>query len=163
MSSDCLPSNKEAINKTELLNNKRGMTLPKNLEVLDELLRETVRGGSNTLTDPLQDRGLSSLGDTYLNFIYSLAASLRNKSLSSLRISNKALAEAMKQSGFRSLLPHRLSTHDIGNSAEAMVVYAIVNELASTGEIFQALMNSENLTEALTDEFKKIKSRWPNG
>jgi len=137
--------------------------LPKNLEALDELLREIIKIRRNTHTNPLLDRGLSSLGDIYLNFIYSLAVSIRAGNLSSLRISNKVLAEAMKQSGFRSLLPHRLSTHDIGNSAEAMLVYAIVKGLTSTGELLQALTESENPTEALIDKFKKIRSQWPSG
>ena len=134
--------------------------MSKNLEALDELLREIVRNRTGPLKDPLQDRGLSSLGDIYLNFVYSLAISLREGNLSSLRISNKVLADAMKKSGFRSLLPHRLSKNDIGNSAEAMLIYAIVKGLTSTSKLLQVLTESLNPTEAFTEEFRKIRSLW---
>ena len=42
-------------------------------------------------------------------------------------------------------------------------VYAIVKGLTSTGELLQALTESENPTEALIDKFKKIRSQWPSG
>jgi hypothetical protein len=157
-----LPLDQDIINQFKPVKTG-GSSLQKNLNALDELLREVVKNRSDVSTDPLLDHGLSSLGDIYLNFIYSIAISLREGNLTSLRISNKVLAEVMRQSSFRSILPHRLSKHDIGNSAEAILIYAVVTGLTSTGKLLESLTASGNPTKTLTDEFEKIKRRWPEG
>jgi len=90
---------------------------------LDEILAEVLKIKDRSLTNVLLDKNLAKLGDAYLNFVYSIATSMNKGKACGLRVSNNILAEAMRSSGFRSILPHRLSRHDIGGSAEALAVY----------------------------------------
>ncbi|MEM3439533.1 MAG: ribonuclease III family protein [Candidatus Bathyarchaeia archaeon] len=76
------------------------------------------------LEEVLRDRGLAQLGDAYVNFICSLAASISEGRPRGLKVSDAVLAEAAKRCGARALLPKRSKREDIANAAEALLVYA---------------------------------------
>ena len=103
-----------------------------------------------SLNEIMQDKGLAALGDTYVNFIYSLAKSNVVGKPQGGRVHGKVLAEALKNSGLRnSLLPKRLSTHELSNAVESLLVYCWINKCVSLDEavsILSSWINTENLT-----------------
>ncbi|GEM_PF-526937 len=76
------------------------------------------------LGELLKDRGLAQLGDAYVNFICSLAASISEGRPRGLKVSDAVLAEAAKKCGARALLPKRSKRGDVANAVEALLVYA---------------------------------------
>ena len=76
------------------------------------------------LGEVLRDKGLAQLGDAYVNFICSLAASISEGRPRGLKVSDAILAEAARRCGARALLPKRSKRGDVANAAEALLVYA---------------------------------------
>lgn len=125
------------------------------------------------LTDIMRDKDLAALGDVYVNFIYSLARSKVVGRPQGVRVRGKVLAEALKNSGLRSLLlPRRLSTHELSNAAESLLVYCWLHKFVSLDEAVSMLssrINVENLAvrerewkdavDAFTILLAKIKER----
>lgn len=105
----------------------------------------------------LMDRKAASLGDSYLNFAYSMAQSLREGEPKGLRLDNRVLAEAVRKAGLRSRLPRRLSRREIGGAAEALLAYAAARGVISTWELVEKLAagNREGLVEALAKLLSK--------
>ena len=136
---------------------RRNGTLLRRLRKRDKFLNNsTVLIQNKPLKDTLLDRDLAKLGDAYLNFAYSLAVSLKTGRPCGLRVSNKILADAIKRAGLRSLLPHRLSSHDIGGAGESLTAYALLKGYITTEEIVQALREGEDAVEVFTRIFEKI-------
>jgi hypothetical protein len=75
------------------------------------------------LNEILSDKGLAKLGDSYVNFVYSLAKSKKKNELTNERVPSKVLAEALKKAGLREYLPSRTSRHDQGDAVEALIIY----------------------------------------
>ena len=78
------------------------------------------------LTPPeaFRDQNLSKLGDSLLNFIYSLNLSLSQGIPSGGKIPNRVLARAMERSSHRDLVPRRSDSHRKGDIVEAIFAYA---------------------------------------
>ncbi|MEM2459043.1 MAG: ribonuclease III family protein, partial [Candidatus Bathyarchaeia archaeon] len=71
-----------------------------------------------SLGEVMTDHGLASLGDTYINFIYSLAMSERSGKPLGAKVRGSILAEALKRAGLREHMPSRVSKHAIADAAE---------------------------------------------
>ena len=103
-----------------------------------------------TLLKIIQNKGLAALGDTYVNFIYSLAKSQVTGKPQGEKVPGKILVEALKSSGLRdSLLPRRLSSHAVSNAAESLLVYVWLHKYISLDEavsILSSQLHIENLT-----------------
>lgn len=103
-----------------------------------------------SLNEIMQDKELAALGDTYVNFIYSLAKSKTLGKPQGENVRGKVLAEALKTSGLRAfLLPKRLSAHDLSNAAESLLVYCWLRNFNSLDEavsILSSQINVENLS-----------------
>lgn len=123
---------------------------------LNELLAQAAHLKNESLRKTLKDRETAKLGDAYLNFVYSLALSIQKGKPVGGKLSNKVLAEAVRKSGLRMLMPARLSRHDLGTAAEALLIYATVKNLIDAKELLDSL-SRENIVEALTSLLKKIK------
>lgn len=108
------------------------------------------------LREILKDKDAAKLGDAYLNFVYSLALSVRRGKPSGGKLSNKVLSEALRKSGLRALMPARLSRHDLGGAAEALIIHASIKNLIDTRELLDSL-SREDFLDALTKILKKIK------
>ena len=122
---------------------------------LNKILAE-VTTKNVSLTEMLKDKEAAKLGDAYLNFVYSLALSIKKGTPSGVKLSNKALAEAMRRSGLRSLMPSRLSRHDLGGSAEALLIHALSRNMINTRELLDAF-SKYDVIDALAYVLKKIK------
>jgi len=101
----------------------------------------------SSVEEVLLDEDLAGLGDAYVNFVYSLAVSQRSRRPTGAKVNNRILAEAVKKSGLRRLLPHRVDRQAQGNAAEALIVFAWLSDLASFEECVETLAKTKDATE----------------
>jgi len=77
-----------------------------------------------SLREVLMDQKLSSLGDAYVNFLYSLALSKKKGEPTGTKVKGRLLADAFKKAELRKFLPTRIDRHKKADAAEALIVYA---------------------------------------
>jgi len=112
-----------------------------------------------SIQELLLDNDLAALGDSYVNFVYSLAMSQRLKRPIGAKVDNQTLAEAVTRSGMRRLLPHRLDRHARGNAAEALLVFAWLDDLLEMDECIKVLSREENAAEAFAQLLETALSK----
>jgi len=98
----------------------------------------------DTLQELLLDKGLASLGDAYVNFAYSLAMSQRRGHPIGAKVNNQILAEAVEKSGLRKFLPHRVDKHTRGNAAEALLIFAWLQDKQQLEDCIKTLGKAED-------------------
>jgi len=101
----------------------------------------------SSLKDLLLDKDLASLGDSYVNFAYSLAMSKKHGRPLGVKVNNQILADAVARSGLRKFLPHRVDRHVRGNAAEALLVFAWLQGMLELEDCVDTLSQGDNLTE----------------
>jgi hypothetical protein len=111
------------------------------------------------LQEVLLDKDLASLGDIYVNFVHSLALSQKLERPTGAKVNNRILAEAVKKSGLRKILPRRIDRHAQGNAAEALIVYAWLQEIMSFDDCLKILRGGDDPTEAFTRLLQEIEKR----
>ncbi|NIR87937.1 hypothetical protein GWO13_10460 [Candidatus Bathyarchaeota archaeon] len=111
------------------------------------------------LQDVLLDKDLAGLGDTYVNFVHSLASSQKLQKPTGAKVNNRILAEAVKRSSLRKMLPRRIDRHTQGNAAEALIVYAWLQEIMSLEDCLKILRGGDDPTDAFTQLLQEIKKR----
>lgn len=111
------------------------------------------------LAEVLVDHKLASLGDAYINFVYSLALSENKGQPHGARVKGNVLAEAFKKAGLREYMPTRVSRHMLADAAEALTVYAWLNNKISLEESVAALLKIENPVEGFSHLLLTIKER----
>jgi hypothetical protein len=111
------------------------------------------------LSHVLTDRRLASLGDAYLNFVYSLALSNRRGKPSGAKVKGSILAEAVKKAGLREQLPARMSRHTLADAAEALMVYAWLHNYVTLDESVSTLQKNDDLVEGFSQLLAVIKER----
>ena len=111
------------------------------------------------LTEVLTDHKLASLGDAYVNFAYSLALSNKKSQPSGAKLKGTVLAEALRKAGLRSYMPSRMTSHILADAAEALIVYAWLNDYITLEETVTAIEKTDKLIDGLTQLLDKIKSR----
>ncbi len=74
-------------------------------------------------------------------------------------MNNRILAEAVKKSGLRNILPRRVDRHAQGNAAEALIVYAWLREIMSFEDCLRILRGGDDPTEAFTRLLQEIRKR----
>ncbi len=117
----------------------------------------TFRKNYSSLTEVLLDKDLAKIGDALVNFIFSLAVSNTMKQPQNIRVSSLTLSTALKKSGLRELLPHRIDRHDQANAVEALVMYAWITKIISLSELLQILESeAQNPIEAFSKVLLEI-------
>ena len=111
------------------------------------------------LTQVLTDHKLASLGDAYINFIYSMALSNRKGKPSGAKVKGRVLAEALKKAGLRKHMPSRTTRHMLADGAEALVIYAWLHRYVTLEESIAMVEKTEDLVEGLSQLFMTIKDR----
>lgn len=112
-----------------------------------------------TLAEVLTDHKLAALGDAYVNFAYSLAVSNRKMQPSGAKVKGHVLAEALKKAGLRKCLPSRMSRHTLADAAEALIVYAWLQNYIERGECVAILERVEDSVEAFSKLLTTAKNR----
>ena len=113
----------------------------------------------NSLADVLTDHNLASLGDTYINFVYSLALSNRKRKPSGTKVKGSVLAEALKKAGLREYLPSRMTRHTLADAAEALIVYAWLHDYVTLEESVATLEEIDNPIDGFSQLLATIKNR----
>ena len=103
-----------------------------------------------TLTEVLLDQKLAKLGDAYVNFLYSIVLSKKNKEPTGTKVKGKILADAFKKAGLRKFLPSRINRHKQADAAEALIVYAWIKEQMNMEEGIEILEKNEDNIEAFS-------------
>lgn len=101
-----------------------------------------------TLQGVLTDQNLAALGDAYVNFIYSLALSEKRKEPTGAKVDNRILSQALKKAGLRQTLPKRTPRHKQADAAEALIVYAWMQNAVTIHEGVKILESSKDMVEA---------------
>lgn len=112
------------------------------------------------LSEILVDQNLAKLGDAFVNFIYSLALSIRNGRGVNISVPSRILASALKRSGLKKLLPPRTSIHDQADAAEALSVYAWLSAKVTLEEFVSLLSQTkDDPTEIFRTVLEEIVKR----
>lgn len=118
-----------------------------------------------------RDKGLSTLGDSLANFLYSLALSEFTGRPTGGRVPNAALAIAIERAGLRHLIPPRTDKHGKGDIAEALLAYAWLEGVFTieeateilrknfTEDVLHPFRNKEAIGKAFGELLKVIKER----
>lgn len=109
------------------------------------------------------DSELSSLGDGFVNFIYSLALSNALKKPAGKKVSNYILAEALVRSGLRERAGKRTNRHEMADYVECAVFNAWVRKtitLEECAEILaknlRSLQDGNSLKKASIEAFAEL-------
>lgn len=110
----------------------------------------------DSLQELLLDTDLAGLGDAYVNFVYSLAKSRKQGRPVGGKVNNQVLAVAVEESGLRDLLPHRVDKHARANAAEALLVYAWLQDLQEFDDCIEVINNEEDVARAFAILLRNI-------
>lgn len=113
----------------------------------------------SNVTQILTDHKLAQLGDAYTNFIYSLAMSNRDGEPTGAKVKGSTLATAIKKAGLRDYLPSRMTRHMMADAAEALIVYAWLNNHVTLEESIITLEKTNDSIEGFSRLLTKIKSK----
>ena len=111
------------------------------------------------LSEVLTDHKLSSLGDAFINFVYSLALSNRKGQPSGAKVKGTVLAEAIKKAGLREYLPSRMTRHMLADAAEALIVYAWLHNCITLEESVATLEKTDDPIDGFSQLLATIKTR----
>jgi Ribonuclease III len=103
----------------------------------------------SSLSQILMDKPLAALGDAYVNFVYSLALTRRMGKPMGKKVKGTPLAEALRKAGLRQFLPSRIDKHILSDAAEALLVYAWLNNFITLEQSIEVLEKTENLDDGL--------------
>ena len=111
------------------------------------------------MTEVLTDHKLASLGDAFINLVYSLALSNKNGQPSGAKVKGGVLAEAVRKTELRKHLPSRITRHRLADAAEALVVYAWLHQCITLEESVETLGKTEDPVEGVSQLLLTIKER----
>ena len=114
---------------------------------------------SSTISSIMQDRKLASLGDAYVNLVYSLALTQATGEPRGVKVSDRILSRAFKAAGLRSYLGVRQSRKDFANASEALLIEAFREGLLTLGESVKILTQQADLTDGIADLLKASVER----
>ena len=111
------------------------------------------------ITEVLTNHKLASLGDAYINFVYSLALSNRKGEPSGAKVKGSVLAEALKKAGLREYLPSRMTRHMLADAAEALIVYAWLHNCITLEESVATLEKTDDPIDGFSQLLATIKNK----
>jgi dsRNA-specific ribonuclease len=109
-----------------------------------------------TLSQIMRNKQLASLGDAFVNFVYSLALTQANGKPQSVKVSDRILADAFKLSGLRKYLGTRISKKDLANASESLLVDAYQKKLITIEESVKILSEDPNGLQAGLSQLMKL-------
>ncbi len=107
----------------------------------------------------LVDRGLASLGDAYVNFVYSLALSRKAGRPLGVKVKGSVLAQAFRRAGLREYLASRMTRHALADAAEALIVYGWIDKAVSLEEAVRIISENEEPVGGLTRLLVTVRER----
>jgi hypothetical protein len=123
----------------------------------------------------LTNKNLARLGDALINFAYSLAKSRIEGIPTGTKVQDKALAEAIRKTKLKKVLPLRSKEDTLGDAVEALCAYIWLNQTMTIEEMVQILKNAlqgedmthpklekKACTNAFTELLNKIVTKYEN-
>jgi hypothetical protein len=83
----------------------------------------------------MRDHSLAKFGDSLTNFLYTLVKTRLLGKPVGLRVFDKALAETLRQTGLRSIMPSSSSAGNLGDGIEALIGHAYLHDVMSLEEM----------------------------
>ncbi|MEM3607628.1 MAG: ribonuclease III family protein [Candidatus Bathyarchaeia archaeon] len=99
------------------------------------------------LNSILLDKDLAKLGDSYVNFLYSMALTMIHGVPKGVRVSDRILAQAAKESGLRDLLPKRTPRGKVADAMESLIVYSLIMGHMGFREMIHILTETGDLPD----------------
>ena len=119
-----------------------------------------IPGEHSTLRAVLIDGKLAEFGDSYVNFIYSLALSMKEGVPQGARVQGMILSQALRKANLRDFLPNRSDRHVQADAAEALIAFSWIKGTVSLEESVNVLLDDLNEpSEAFTALLKLIIER----
>jgi hypothetical protein len=112
-----------------------------------------------SLAEVLADHSLASLGDAYVNFVYSLVLSNKNRKPIGAKVKGSTLAEALRKAGLRDNLGSGMTRHTLADAAEALIAYAWLNSCITIDESVAIINKCEDPVEGLSLLLETAKKR----
>lgn len=109
-----------------------------------------------TLRQVMRNKQLASLGDAFVNFVYSLALTQANGKPQSVKVSDRILANALKLSGLRQYLGTRVSKKDLANASESLLADAYQKRLITIEESVKILTEDPDGLQAGLSQLMKL-------
>ena len=109
-----------------------------------------------TLRQVMRNKQLASLGDAFVNFVYSLALTQANGKPQSVKVSDRILANAFKLAGLRKYLGTRISKKDLANASESLLVDAYQKKLITIEESVRILTEDPDGLQAGLSQLMKL-------
>lgn len=114
--------------------------------------------------DPLRqimrDKQLASLGDAYVNFVYSLALTHFKGYPQGTKVSDRVLAQALRLAALRDHLGTRVTKKDLANASESLLAEAYRRDLLTIEESVRVISeHPENPATGLSDLLKLAAER----
>lgn len=106
----------------------------------------------------MKDNGLAALGDSIVNFLYSMALSIRLGAPKGVKVKSSYLAAALSEANLRRYLPSRIDRHMKADAAEALIAYAWLSGYISIEETVKLLSEHEDAIEAFSHLLRRIES-----
>ncbi|HXZ89721.1 MAG TPA: ribonuclease III family protein [Candidatus Dormibacteraeota bacterium] len=115
---------------------------------------------SETIHRVIRDKQLASLGDAFVNFVYSLALTEINGRPEGTKVSDRILSEAFRLADLRRHLGTRRARKDLANAAESLLAEAYRRHLISIDESVGTLtQNPDGLLAGLSNLLKTAVDR----
>ncbi len=111
------------------------------------------------LGEVLLDNDLASLGDAYVNFVYSLYLSKKLGKPIGKKVESFPLAGAIQRAGLRRFLASRTDRHKQADAAEALLVYGWIVGAITLEESVRTLMEKEEVEEAFSSLLETVVKR----
>ncbi len=104
----------------------------------------------------MRDKQLASLGDAFVNFVYSLALSQSSSKTQAVKVSDRILAQAFKLAGLRKYLGTRVSRKDIANASESLLFETYHRKLLTIDEGVGIITRNSDGPQAGLSELLKL-------
>lgn len=99
----------------------------------------------NNVKEAARYQGFAKLGDEIINMAYSLAYSIHIKQPTGEKINGLVLSEALKKAGMREMAKNRAKTHDIADTAEALIAYCYLQQKITIDEMTEKILEGFQL------------------
>jgi hypothetical protein len=107
----------------------------------------------------MQNRKLASLGDAYVNLVYSMALTRVTGEPRGVKVSDRILSSAFKAAGLRNYLGARQSRKNFANASEALLIETFRKGLLTIDESVEIITQREELTDGVADLLKTAVER----
>lgn len=104
----------------------------------------------------MQNKELASLGDAFINFVYSLALSKSCGKPKAVKVSDRILADAFRLADLRKHLGTRVSRKDLANASESILFEAYDNGLLTIEESVEKITNNPSGIDVGLSELLKV-------